>query len=158
MSNSNPYYNIFNKFIGKIKHKSGSCFVGIFCCKINLNRNIKNIREYIETQFLNSLEKDSLYKVVVSLCLEAESSTAVKNFGEYFYITSCQHNIEFNSFTTKSQVEFNSSYLDSKICWITLQSLFKANGNEMYIVLENFMSDKFTSIKSIRPLKNKSKN
>jgi len=84
LSNDRPYNNIFNKFIGGIYPKTNNGFVGIFCYRVCPNRNIKNIREFIETPLIKQLEKDSLYRIQISLCLDMESNVAIKNFGIFF--------------------------------------------------------------------------
>ena len=157
LSNNNPHNNIFNDYTGGTKPKSGNGFVGIFCLRIEPKRNIKNIREFIEAPLLNTLEKDSLYKVEVSLCLDNESNIAIKNFAIFFSGSPNVNNKDLKSLTIKPQIEFNSSFLDSTQSWIVLQSFYKANGIEKYICLGNFMTDKLTKVKSVVPIKEKGK-
>jgi OmpA-OmpF porin, OOP family len=153
LGNSNPFNNIFNKYIGGINPKSGTGFVGIFCYRVNPDRNIKNIREIIETSLSSTLEKDSLYKVEISLCLDAESNIAIKNFGVYFSNSLNQVSKDNHSFSIKPQIEFNSSFLDSTKSWITLQSFYKAGGFEKYLAIGNFLPDRSTTIKKMTPQK-----
>lgn len=157
LSESNSYNNIFTDFVGGTKPKSGNSFIGIFCYRVQLSRNIKNIREYIETSLLNKLEKDSIYKVEISLCLDKESNFAIKNFGVFFSDTSFQFNKDFKTFSVNPQVEFNSSFLDSTNSWIELRSFYKAGGFEKLLTIGNFNNDKATIIKSIKPLKERGK-
>jgi OmpA-OmpF porin, OOP family len=157
LSSSNSFNNIFSDYIGGTSPKSGDGFVGIFCYRVQPERSIKNIREYIETPLITAFEKDSLYKVEVSLCLDGESNYAIKNFGVFFSNERVQLNKGFNPFTTKPQLEFNSSYLDSTDAWIILQSFYKANGSEKFVTLGNFRPDKTTTVKSNIPIKDKRK-
>lgn len=157
LSNKSPHNNIFDQYIGGIKPKSGNCFVGIFCFRINRGRDVKNIREFIEAPLIQTLEKDSLYKVELSLCLDAESNIAIKNFGILFTQSPMQYEKDFKLFTSRPQVEYNSTYLDSTHSWMTLQSLYKAQGFEKYIALGNFKSDKLTITKKMNPVVQKGK-
>jgi OmpA-OmpF porin, OOP family len=148
LGNNVPCNNIFSEFIGGTKPRSGDGYAGIFCYRVHPDRNIKNIREYIETPLINVLERDSLYKVEISLCLDAESNIAIRNFGLLFSQVPLQFNKDFKMFSQKPQLEFNSTYLDSTRSWITLQSFYKAEGFEKYLILGNFKADKSTTKKS----------
>jgi OmpA-OmpF porin, OOP family len=152
-----PSNNVFDQFMGGANPKTGNGFIGIFCYRQNPSRLTKNVREYVETKLLNSLNKDSLYKFEISLCLDAESNIAVKNFGVYFSQSPLQFNKDSKTFALKPQIEFNSSFLDSTNSWITLESFYKADGTEKYITIGNFKADKSTKTKSLKPKKNRKK-
>ena len=79
-----PHNNIFAEYIGGTQPKTGDSFAGFFCLRSNPQRNVKNVREFIGTTLLSTLEKDSLYRVEISLCLDAESNAAIKNLGLIF--------------------------------------------------------------------------
>ena len=156
-SNSDPYNNIYNKYMGNINPKNGDGFIGIFCYRVSTTRGIQNIREYVESRLLQALDKDSLYKIELSLRLDIESNIAIRNFGVYFSNSLCSKNKKFRPFSIKPQVEFNSVMLDSTNTWVTLQALYKADGSERYIVLGNFKSDNRTSKRDIFFRKEKGK-
>ncbi len=142
-----PINNIFDKYIGGTQPKTGSAFVGFFCLRSNPQRNVKNVREYIGTTLTNTLEKDSLYKVEISLCLDAESNAAIKNFGMIFSTNSLEFNKDYQLFSAKPQIEFTLSYPDKGTGWITVSSFYKATGNEKCIIIGNFKNDKATVFK-----------
>jgi OmpA-OmpF porin, OOP family len=143
------YNNIFDKYIGGTQAKTGQAFVGFFCLRYNPQRNVKNIREYIGTTLLNTLEKDSLYKVEISLCLDAESNAAIKNLGLIFSKNSLEFNKDYQLFSSKPQIEFTLSYPDKPTGWITVSSFYKATGNEKCIIIGNFRTDKLTTYKRL---------
>jgi outer membrane protein OmpA-like peptidoglycan-associated protein len=157
LNHQTPCNNIFNNYLGGIKPRNGDAFAGIFCYRVHPDREIKNIREFIETPLLSPLEKDSLYKIQISLCLDAESNVSIRNFGIFFSNTLLRFNKDFKLFAYKPQIEFNSTFIDSTQNWITLQSFYKAKGSEKYIIIGNFKPDKLTSIKKINPTKGKHK-
>ena len=144
-----PVNNIFDKYIGGTQPKTGSAFVGFFCLRSNPQRNVKNVREYIGNTLLNPLEKDSLYKVEISLCLDAESNAAIKNFGLIFSANSLEFNKDYQLFSAKPQIEFTLSYPDKTTGWITVSSFYKATGNEKCIIIGNFKNDKATIFKKL---------
>ncbi len=137
----NPSNSIYNKYMGNISPHSGDGFVGIFCYRNSSVRGIKNIREFIENKLITNLEKDSLYKIELSLRLDIESNLALKNFSVLFSKQSEYQSSNFKPFSQTLLVEFNSVWLDSTSNWVTLQALYKAQGNENYILLGNFKND-----------------
>jgi len=147
LSTTEPYNNLFNEFMGGTEPKSGNGFVGIFCIRVDPNRDIKNIREFIEVPLINGLEKDSLYKVGLSICLDNESNIAVKNFGVFFSSNTNQLNNDFKTLKLKPQIEFNSTLLDNTNSWVELQASYTAKGSEKFLTLGNFMTDKLTITK-----------
>jgi OOP family OmpA-OmpF porin len=151
------YNNIFAEYIGGTLPKTGSAFVGFFCLRSSPQRNVKNVREYIGTTLLNTLEKDSLYKVEISLCLDAESNAAIKNFGLIFSANSLEFNKDYQLFSAKPQIEFSLSYPDKSTGWITVSSFYKASGNEKCIIIGNFRTDKATVFKKLAVTKVKGK-
>jgi len=106
---------------------------------------------------ISTLEKDSVDKVGVSVCLDNESNLAIKNFGMLFSSNTNQINTDFKSLKLKPQVNFNTTFLDSTGNWIALQSLYKASGKEKFLTLGNFMTDKLTISKKSTPILEKKK-
>lgn len=157
LGSKNPHNSIFEEYIGRVKPKSGDSFIGIFCLRIDPVRNIKNIREYIGTPLIDTLEKDSIYKVEISLLLDEESNTAIKNFGLLFSETTKQFGREFKLFSLKPQLQYDSSYLQSMDKWMVLQFYYKAKGFENFLCLGNFSPDKSTKILNIVRTKLKGK-
>lgn len=148
---------VFEDYLGGTIPRTGNGFAGIFCYRMHPGRNIKNIREFMETTLTGELEKDSLYRVEVSLCLDKESNIAIKNFGILFSNSSLQVNRDLKLSSLEPQIEFNSCYLDSIKSWITLQSFYRAGGFEKYFMIGNFKSDKNTTTRKIRPIVEKGK-
>ena len=157
LSTDAPHNSIFKKYMGNVSPKSGDGFVGIFCYRVSSIRGIKNIREFIESPLLHTMEKDSMYKIELSLRLDIESNLAIKNIGIHFSNELCSQDRKFKPLFVKPQVEFNSVLLDSTSNWITLQALYKANGSEKNIIIGNFRSDRKTFKKDIFFRKEKKK-
>jgi OmpA-OmpF porin, OOP family len=153
----NSNRKLFKEYLGGTIPKTGNGFVGIFCYRVHPGRNVKDIREFIETPLVSELEKDSLYRMEVSLCLDKESNIAIKNFGMLFSNSSLHTDKDLKLSSLKPQIEFSSSFLDSIKSWITLQSFYKAGGSEKYLMIGNFKSDRNTITRKIRPVVEKGK-
>jgi hypothetical protein len=153
----NPFNNIFSEYMGGTQPRTGNAFVGFFCLRANPQRNVKNVREYIGSTLINPLEKDSLYRVEISLCLDLESNAAVKNFGVLFSANPPGFTRDYQLFSAKPQIEFTLSYPDITAGWITVSSFYKASGNEKCIILGNFRTDKATSYQKLPVVKIKGK-
>jgi len=152
-----PCNKVFDDYLGGASAKTGNGFVGIFCYRVHPERNIKNVREFIETPLISELEKDSLYRVEISLLLDSESNLAIKNFGLLFSGSTLRSSSDYKLSSLNPQIEFNSTYLDSTNKWITLQSFYLARGSEKYLVLGNFKPDRNTITRKITPVYEKGK-
>jgi OmpA-OmpF porin, OOP family len=138
----------FEEYISEVFPKSGSGFAGIFCFRTDPNREIKNVREFIETPLLCQLEKDSFYRIQVSLMLDPESNGSIKNFGICFSGRSNLNNKSFATLSVKPQVSFSRIFLDDTHNWMVLDTLYRASGSEKYVCLGNFLADKNTVLKN----------
>lgn len=154
---NSSFNNIFGKYTGGTIPKTGNGFVGLFCFRVHKEREIKNVREYIETDLLDSLQKDSIYIVEISLCLDEESNSAIKDFGLLFTKHSLEYNKDYKLFTAKPQVEFTFSSPDCRNNWISFSSFYKASGAEKCIIIGNFKSDRATSIHKLEIVKDKNR-
>lgn len=150
-----PGHSAFEKYYGGIRPKSGEGFIGIFCYRYNSERQIRNVREFVQTGLLEPLIADSLYRIEISLCLEPESNVAIKNFRIYFTSDLLTDYKEYKLLTVKPQVEFAFSSPDCRNSWITFSSFYKSTGDEKFIMLGNFRNDKNTSITKLATPKNK---
>jgi len=153
LNSNRPSNNIFDKYMGGTSAKSGDGFIGLFFYRLNPQRNIKNVREYIQTGLSESLQKDSLYRVEFSLCLDAESNAAIRNLGICFNTEPLIDYSEYKLFTLKPQIEFSLSSPDCRNNWITFSTFYQAKGNEKYLVLGNFKNDRNTSIQRLSQIK-----
>lgn len=163
-SDTPDYFNInsnysghsaYEKYYGGIKPKTGEGFIGIFCYRYNPERQIRNLREFVQTELLEPLVTDSIYRIEISLCLEPESNVVIKNFGIYFNDEFLADYKEYKLLTIEPQVEFVLSSTDSRNNWITFSSFYKASGNEKFIMLGNFRSDKKTSLYKLASINDK---
>lgn len=148
-------HSVYEKYYGGIKPKTGEGFIGIFCYRYNPERQIRNVREFVQTELLEPLVTDSIYRIEISLRLEPESNVATKNFGIYFNSEFLADYKEYKLLTVKPQVEFAFSSPDSRNNWITLSSFYKASGNEKFIMLGNFRNDKNTSLYKLASINDK---
>lgn len=157
LGKDHPFNNYFSDYSGGTLAKEGDGFAGIFCYRISPSRNAKNVREYIETRLDHSLQKDSMYQLEISLCLDNESNVSIKNFGVLFTPENLEFKNDYRLFNSKPQIEFSLLYPDSMRKWATFHAFYKANGTERFIILGNFRNDKQSKIYTIKPVKVKRK-
>ena len=153
----NSKKNIFDTYIGGTKPKTGAGIIGIFVYRVSPTRNIRNVREFIESPLVRQLERDSLYRIEISLCLDSESNVIIRNFGILFSSSSISAHEDIKLSTLNPQIDFSSFSIDNSGTWITLQSFYKSKGNEKFISIGNFKPDKLTIVKRITPANEKGK-
>lgn len=156
--NTNSSYSghsAYEKYYGGIKPKTGEGFIGIFCYRYNPERQIRNVREFVQTELLEPLIADSIYRIELSLCLEPESNVAIKNIGIYFTSDLLIDYKEYKLLAVKPQIEFAFSSPDTRNNWITFSSFYKATGDEKFTMLGNFRNDKNTSLFKLASIKDK---
>jgi OOP family OmpA-OmpF porin len=146
--NNSTYNNVFDIYIGGTMPKEGNAFMGFFCYRVCPSEKSKNVREFIESPLTSKLIKDSLYNFKVSLCLDDESNVVIRNFGALFSEKPREIISETKMLLTKPSISFDSVWLDNSKGWMTLNKLYRASGNENYIVLGNFYPDNKTYTKS----------
>jgi OmpA-OmpF porin, OOP family len=144
LENSSGEKNLFDTYMGGTTPKEGNAFMGFFCYRVCPSKNSRNVREFIESPLIHSLTKDSVYSFKISLRLDAESNIVIRNVGVVFTEKPGEIKSESKLFLTKPGICFDSTWLDSTTCWITLQKLYTASGKENYIVIGNFYPDNKT--------------
>ena len=147
LGKTSPHNNVFDSYLGGVLPKNGDACMGIFCYRVCPTKKSKNVREFIESPLIRKLERDTVYRFSISLCLDAESNVFIRNFGVLFTENPRQIKKDTKILMTKASIGFDSLWLDAASDWITLQKLYKASGNENYIVLGNSYPDNKTQVR-----------
>ncbi len=82
LGNISPHNNLFDTYLGGTQPKEGNAFMGIFCYRVFPSKSSKNVREFIESPLVRKLEKNSVYRFKVSLCLDEESNVSSSTSAE----------------------------------------------------------------------------
>jgi hypothetical protein len=120
----------------------GVSYVGLYAYSIQDTNISKNVREYIQTQLISSLNTCSIYKVSFYVSLIDSSHYAVNSIGA-FVGDSAIHRNDFYSFSYYEPQVCNpkTRMLADKENWSKIEGKFIANGGERYITIGNFDLD-----------------
>lgn len=101
-----------------------------------------NYREYIQTLLVNTLLKDKIYAIEYYTCLGNLASVACNNLGVLFSQTSISIST-VNSIHSAYALSTKDIITDT-LNWIKIRFLYKAKGNENYLIIGNFKDDNLT--------------
>jgi len=123
--------------------KSGNGYSCILVYYLNFN---PDHRSYIEGEFTNALEKDSVYCVQYWVSLCDRNSRPIKELDAHLSDTLLDWNngISFNLLGVIPQVRSNQ-ILEDSVGWTKVSALFVAHGGEKYITIGNFNDDIHTT-------------
>ncbi len=122
---------------------SGKAYVGIITYYYNSN----SYREFIGTKLLETLVQGLSYKLSLRVSLGDSSHYAINNLGFGFYsdtIGTDKPILKPNNINQLSNL-----FISDKADWILLTKVFKAIGNEKYLILGNFNDDSNTTITNL---------
>ncbi|MBI2259955.1 MAG: T9SS type A sorting domain-containing protein [Flavobacteriia bacterium] len=118
----------------------GNAFVGIYNFKNeHLNAQTDNVREYITTELISSLEIGNCYLLTMYVNLSNNSFFCSNNIGCYL----SDDTLGFNNLTLynfKPQLNYNKFICDT-LNWIKICGIFKSIENEKYLTIGNFYND-----------------
>lgn len=149
--------NMADRYTGIPGPNTGSGFIGIFCYNQNAEKGIRSVREYVEVSLSDSLAKDNLYKVSISIIPDRESNVSVKQIGVLFSPVPLLFKKDGGLFTVTPQVVYELPQEDNISGWLSLQTYYRAMGGEKFIVLGNFRDDRSTILYQRIPLRDKGK-
>lgn len=135
-----------NNQMGSSPAKQGKGYVGLIL-KTKKHGGL-DYREYIQAKLNKPLEKDKLYCVSMFYRLANCATFSIDRIGIYF----ADHEINI---PTDKVLDFNPQletpegiYLDNDNEWEPLYNIYKAKGDEKFILIGNFRNDALTSEKT----------
>jgi len=131
--------SIPTNFAGHSNAFSGSSYAGLVS-----HGPSTFMRSYIQTQLIQNLQTDSLYRLIVNYRRSSNSKYATNNLGAVFS-TSALNQIGSNPILVAPQAEVTSVIADTG-SWSTHEFYYIAAGGEAYLTIGNFRSDAQTSI------------
>ncbi len=153
MINDTPDYFTFDSLSGSFKEFNtflkgpwpvdGNSYVGIFCYRTNPVRGIHNVRESLQVKLKEKLKRNEIYTLKLYAALDPESTHAIRNISVAFKSELSFYRKEKELFDTYPRVRFNNRFL-SDTSWMLLQTQYKANGYEKYMIIGNLIKDEQT--------------
>lgn len=124
--------------------RTGNGYAGISLFNFYNNSNAE-IREYISTPLLDTLEAGKKYCVEFYVSKPNYSYYAVNRIGLYFSNTTMIPDNMGDTIDVQPQIEWDSTQmLLDTTDWIRVSGVYLAGGGEMYIAIGNFYSDAAT--------------
>jgi hypothetical protein len=138
-----------NNWAGKLYAKSGNGYAGLIAgMYINGNDNFEEKREYIEAALKRKLLKDTFYYLGFSASLAGNSPSAINGLGMFLSDTLVDILNSIEHLPFKPQLlNIENKIISLQYKWIDIAGIYKANGNEHFVIIGNFQSDNNTSIK-----------
>ncbi|MBL7883637.1 MAG: T9SS type A sorting domain-containing protein, partial [Bacteroidia bacterium] len=125
--------------------RSGNAYSGFFA----MQNDGSNYREYIQTQFIDSLSLGHCYSVTFYVNLSNLLKKGCNNIGAYISnnpITTSPPNIL--SYTPQILLAGNPPIIDT-VNWIKISGIYNAQGGERFITIGNFQDDSNTDIQLV---------
>lgn len=135
----NGYCGFYAYYAGSAGFVTPTCYVGSY------------YTEYIQGQFINSLESGHTYKIEFQLSLSEESTLAVGQLGFYISTSAIGNSCGTENLTVVPQIT-NSDLLqlNDTVNWITISGSYIATGGEQFITIGNFKDSITTDTTSVK--------
>lgn len=115
--------------------KTGNNMAGIFM----LEAAFQTYREYIQTELVESLTKNYIYELILFVNVPFNYNVT-SSFGAYFSASFISVSSSYNNLPLIPQVKNNENiFITDTLDWHKITMLYKANGDEKYLVLGNFL-------------------
>lgn len=151
-----------SNFFGYQEPRTGKGYAGLYAS--NIFRYNKNYREYLSVALVKELEEGQEYIYTMYVSLAENSVAASNNLGVYFHTDSLHGRImkgntielpqEVSNIRVLGNVNYSNVFEDETIIvdtasWTKIEFRFIAKGNEKYLTIGNFRTDKQTKCKKI---------
>lgn len=146
------YFNICSKemvgvpqnFMGNIHAFEGVGYIGLVLMDTPKDvRKEINYREYIQTRFAVSLQRDELYLIKFYYSVAAYSTYGINRLGIYFSHTKITQKKGVFNFKPQINIDTSAIYCNPGE-WIQFCDTFRAYGDENFMTIGNFYKDSKT--------------
>ncbi len=140
-----------DNWVGKLYAKSGNGYAGLIAgMYINGNGNLEEKREYIEASLKRKLINDTFYYLGFSASLAGNSPVAINGLGMFLSDTLADILKSIEHLPFKPQLIYKDNRIISEqYKWTELGEIYKATGNEQFVIIGNFQPDNETSMKPV---------
>jgi hypothetical protein len=135
---SRPEYHMPQNYMGYQLAQDSNRYYGI----VVFSKDRNNAREYIQSQLIKSLEKDSTYCFQLFISLADSTNYAIKNNLGVYFSTQIIQDQGVGRLNYIPQIEFiDEEYFLEKVNWVKYTAQFIATGDEKFITIGNFNDD-----------------
>ncbi len=123
-------------------HADGDAYAGIAVWALPF----QNFREYIAVKLTKPLEEGSTYKIKFYVSLSDSTAYAINRIGACVSKDSTSNVAYMADFflSVKPDVEHKDSFLENKEDWDLVEGVYRADGDEQYLIIGNFAPDYYT--------------
>ena len=146
--------NVPDNVMGSMFALDGNAYAGIILieqppCDSKIKKPLQ-YREYLQTQLIKPLVKDSLYAFQFYFSIASYSTYAVNRLGLYISADNINKLLSSKVIEVKPQIELdtNKTY-NERDYWYQVCDTFRAQGDEQYITIGNFYDDYNTKIEKL---------
>ena len=138
-------------WVGHLNPKTGYGYVGLIAGRYTDNfGKVVEVREYIQAELKKPMEAEQVYLVRFYVSLAGYSRYALDGMGASFSDTL----VDVTNFIEHLPLAEHvgnppNRFMDQKGNWMQIEGLYKAKGNENYIIIGNFRSDDETNEKDL---------
>lgn len=111
-------------------------------------------KEYLQVKLSDSLVKDELYTLALNLSLAENSSFSVDELGVYASVEEIKKVSSNTLHLTPYALFWSPEVMSNTKHWQKITLQFKAKGNEKYLLIGNFNTDRNTKGKRLKKLEN----
>lgn len=141
---SSSSVNAPNTLVGFQNGVNENSFAGI-CLYYSAPPNVKNYREYIQTKFIQPLEKDKTYCSYFYVNLADLTSAGIDKIGAYFSTDTLNPLVSHGLIDKIPHISnVVGNIIKDTINWIQISGKYTAKGDEQYFIIGNFFSDENT--------------
>ena len=146
--------NVPDNVMGNMFALDGQAYAGIILIEQpqgdTENKKALNYREYLQSQLISPLTKDSLYSVKFYFSIASYSTYAINKLGLHVSESKIGNRLNSKVLDAEAHVELDSNKVyNVRDYWYLVCDTFRAKGNEQYITIGNFNNDYETEIEKL---------
>ncbi len=134
-----PNLAVPQNFAGYQFPDEGESYIGLVIYSLYTNSILKRAREYIQTEFRDTLKKDSVYCMQIHANLPDSIWYGSRNqLAAYLSTNEVSSNDQFNLPFSPQIIISPTEYISDKHGWMEFNIEYTASGGERYITIGNF--------------------
>lgn len=128
-------------WIGNASAYNGNAYMGIIACMQQIDRKQIAYREYIRIKLNDTLEAGKKYYASMQTRLGLSCNVSCNGVGMYFSHDKLTTSRKINYPFVPQVMHINNDIIDNKSEWTKICGTFKAEGDETYLLIGNFLSN-----------------
>lgn len=136
-------------WVGSAEAYHGNAYMGIIACMQQFDPHQIAYREYIRIKLTDTLQAGNKYYASMQIRLALSCNISCNGIGMYFSDMDLNSPRKINYPFEPQIVYSNNQIIDNKNNWVQLCGTFTANGDEIYLIIGNFLSNQKMQYKQL---------